>query len=184
MNVYDFDKTIYNGDSAIDFYLYSLRKKPAIIRYIPHQVVGFLSYACKRIDKTKLKAYFFSFLQGVDVCSLAEDFWKSNDKKIYKWYLDQQKKDDVIISASPEFLLQPICKKLNVKFLIASKVDYKTGAFLSDNCRGEEKVTRFLECFKQNQIDSFYSDSKSDLPMAKLAKQSYFVSNGEIFEWK
>lgn len=30
MNVYDFDKTIYNGDSTIDFYLYSLRKKPQL----------------------------------------------------------------------------------------------------------------------------------------------------------
>lgn len=26
MNVYDFDKTIYDGDSTIDFYLYCVKK--------------------------------------------------------------------------------------------------------------------------------------------------------------
>ena len=26
MNVYDFDRTIYDGDSTIDFYLYSIKK--------------------------------------------------------------------------------------------------------------------------------------------------------------
>ena len=26
MNVYDFDKTIYDGDSTLDFYLFSLKK--------------------------------------------------------------------------------------------------------------------------------------------------------------
>ena len=33
MNVYDFDKTIYNGDSTRDFYLYSLIKHPEMLTY-------------------------------------------------------------------------------------------------------------------------------------------------------
>ena len=32
MNVYDFDGTIYNGDSTIDFYIYALKSKPSIIK--------------------------------------------------------------------------------------------------------------------------------------------------------
>ena len=36
---------------------------------------------------------------------------------------NDKKDDDVIISASPEFLLKPICKKINIKYLIASNVD-------------------------------------------------------------
>ena len=32
MNVYDFDKTIYKGDSTLDFYFFCLRKKPIIIK--------------------------------------------------------------------------------------------------------------------------------------------------------
>ena len=30
MNVYDFDGTIYDGDSSVDFWLYSIRKKPSV----------------------------------------------------------------------------------------------------------------------------------------------------------
>lgn len=32
MNVYDFDKTIYAGDSTIDFYLFCLKRQPAILQ--------------------------------------------------------------------------------------------------------------------------------------------------------
>ena len=38
MNVYDFDKTIYDGDSTIDFYLFSIKKDFTLIRYFPKQV--------------------------------------------------------------------------------------------------------------------------------------------------
>ena len=38
INVYDFDKTIYNGDSTIDFYLFCLKKKFSIILLLPLQI--------------------------------------------------------------------------------------------------------------------------------------------------
>ena len=44
MNVYDFDGTIYDGDSTIDFFFYSLKKKPSLICYLPKQATGFLLY--------------------------------------------------------------------------------------------------------------------------------------------
>ena len=34
MNVYDFDNTIYDGESVFDFYHYSVRKQPKLIRYL------------------------------------------------------------------------------------------------------------------------------------------------------
>ena len=59
MNVYDFDGTIYEGDSTVDFFLYALKNRPSVLRYLPKQICGFILYAAKRIDKTKLKEYFF-----------------------------------------------------------------------------------------------------------------------------
>ena len=44
MNGYDFDKTIYDGDSTIDFYIYSLKRNITLIRYLPIQVYGFILY--------------------------------------------------------------------------------------------------------------------------------------------
>ena len=37
MNVYDFDKTIYNGDSTLDFYIFSIKKNLLLLRYFPKQ---------------------------------------------------------------------------------------------------------------------------------------------------
>ena len=75
MNVYDFDGTIYNGDSTVDFYLFALKRKPSLIRYLPKQLWGFVLYGLKRINKTQLKEYFFSFLPAIDAETLVEAFW-------------------------------------------------------------------------------------------------------------
>ena len=66
MNVYDFDGTIYDGDSSIDFFLYALKKKPSIIRFLPRQAWGFLRYKAGKTGKTAFKESLFSFLQGID----------------------------------------------------------------------------------------------------------------------
>ncbi len=184
MNVYDFDKTVYKGDSTLDFYLYALKKKPSVIRCLPRQVWGTVLYMLKRIDKTALKEYFFCFLACIDAEKLAENFWMQNEHKIYGWYLRKKRKDDVIISASPYFLLKPICRTLGIKWLIASRVDMRTGRFTGKNCRGEEKLRRLLECFEDISIECFYSDSLSDLPLACIADKAFLIKKGKVTPWK
>lgn len=183
MNVYDFDGTIYAGDSSVDFYWYALARKPMILRFFPRQLCGFVLYALKRINKKELKSRFFCFLSGIDGEGMAKDFWEKKKNKIYNWYMNQCREDDIIISASPEFLLQPAAKELGVKRLIASKMDIKTGTFDGENCYGLEKVHRLYATFGTANIDDFYSDSVSDAPMARLAKRAYFVKNGKITRW-
>lgn len=184
MNVYDFDGTIYHGDSSVDFFLFALKRKPALIQFLPTQSMGFVLYSLKRIGKTELKERFFSFLSAVDVEKQVEVFWDLNQHKIFKWYLEQQRPDDIIISASPEFLLKPICRRLGVNRLIASRVDTGTGKFIGDNCRGEEKVRRFVSEYHVTQIDKFYSDSCVDLPLAQIADRAFLIKNGTVTEWK
>lgn len=184
MNVYDFDGTIYAGDSTVDFFLYALRKNPSLIRFLPHQFGGFIRYLCKKIDKTQLKECFFCFLKGFDAQTALDDFWKMHEKKIYPWYHEQKTEQDVIISASPYFLLEPVCRSLSVGKLIATEVDVKTGKTFGKNCRGEEKVQRFRKEYPAEKIERFYSDSKSDLPLAHLAEHAYFVKNGVPHKWQ
>ena len=81
-------------------------------------------------------------------------------------------------------MLEHICKKLNIKYLIASKVDKHTGKYTGTNCYGEEKVRRFNELFTNSPIDNFYSDSLSDTPIAKLARHAFLVSGNSIKKWK
>ena len=183
MNVYDFDGTIYNGDSTVDFFLFALKRKPSLLLNVPRQATGFLLYGLKRIDKTQLKEYFFSFLSGINTDELLDSFWEHHHHKIFPWYQAKQEGDDIIISASPEFLLKPICQKLGINHLIASRVDPKSGKFLGENCRGEEKVKRLAAEYNVIHIDKFYSDSKSDLPLAQIADQAFLVKDGTLTQW-
>lgn len=184
-NVYDFDKTIYEGDSTIDFYLYCLKQYPFIIRWIPKQCCAFFLYKTKRITKTKMKEMFYSFFQDIrNIDLIVHSFWIKNENKVAKWYLRQKESTDLIISASPEFLLKPICEKLGISCLIASKVDNKTGAYNGENCYGEEKVRRFYAEYPTEKIKSFYSDSYSDTPLANLAEQAYLVRKNQLQDWK
>lgn len=184
MNVYDFDGTIYDGDSTVDFFMFALKRKPFLICYVLRQAWGFLLYGLKRISKTELKEYFFSFLSGIDAEKLTEDFWDQNHHKIYRWYLDQQQPDDIIISASPEFLLRPICQKIGIYHLIASRVDVQSGKFFGENCYGKEKVLRLATEYHVTRIDRFYSDSRSDLPLAKIANNAFLIVDGNITKWE
>jgi len=183
MNVYDFDGTLYSGDSTVDFFLYALKRNPLLLRYLPEQVAGFALYAAKKIDKNRLKQHFYSFLKGISAETLVEAFWDSHQDRIFSWYSSQQQPEDVVISASPDFLLRPICKRMGIQHLIASQVDSRTGACLGENCRGQEKVLRFRAVFGDAVIHRFYSDSESDLPMAKLAQEAYRVEKGQILPW-
>ena len=185
VNVYDFDGTIYNGDSSINIYFFLLKRYPKLIAYFPKQMLGIVKYKLHLSSKEEMKEMYFSFLKGVRTDkTFVDDFWKQNQNKIKEWYLKQKRKDDVIISASPEFLLKPICDILGIDNLIATKVELSSGKFLSKNCQGAEKVVRFEEIFSEAEIEAFYSDSKSDTYMAKLATKAFLIKNNRIIDWE
>ena len=184
MNVYDFDKTIYDGDSTVDFYFFCLSRRPSVLRSFPLQLSAFARYGLKRISKTRMKEIFFSYLKHTgDVPALVEDFWAGHRQRLLPWYLGQKKPDDVIISASPEFLLRPVCQSLGVGRLIASRVAVPSGAFDGLNCYAEEKPVRFAAECPGAQVEEFYSDSLSDSPMAQLAQRSFLVHKNTRKPW-
>jgi phosphoserine phosphatase len=183
MNVYDFDNTIYNGDSSVDFYIFVLRKKLYLIILLPFQVFGMMLYLFNIYPKERMKEIFFVFLRFLPVQEMVSCFWKQNIRKIKPWYLSQKQDTDVIISASPEFLLKPlVCDYLGVS-LIASRFDQSIGKYVGRNCFGEEKVIRLYETFPNGVVENFYSDSLSDIPLAKKARQSFIVKGQKIIPW-
>ncbi len=185
MNVYDFDGTIYQGDSTFNFYLFCLKKHPKLFFNIPKQVWYITLYLFGKYDKTAYKEHFYSFLGKLEnVDTDIEHFWKEQRKKIKNFYLKQQKEDDVIVSASPEFLLQPICKQLGITHLIASIIDKKTGTSIGINCHDDEKVRRFQEIYPTQRIENFYSDSLSDTPLAQTATHAYMVKKETLLKWE
>lgn len=184
MNVYDFDKTIYYNDSTSDFYIFCLKRHPKILKHFPKTAVAFIEYLLKIKTKTQFKEVMYSFLLEIDTEQDLKDFWESHKKNIKPWYLSQKKDDDIIISASPEFLLAPICKELGIKHMMASRVDPKTGKYTGINCHGKEKVKRFREEFGNENIDEFYSDAYCDTPLAQISGKSFLVKGDRLTNWK
>ncbi len=184
MNVFDFDNTIYDGDSTRDFYFFCLRNHPSIIRYLPHQIFAVFRYLLLKADITITKERCYSFLSALnDASELIEKFWDTHLHKIRSWYVEKQHTDDLIISASPEFLLRPVCDKLGISQLLASRVNIFTGKYSGVNCSSEEKVRRFREAYPTAQINECYFDSDSDIPLARLSQCAYRVSGNQIKRW-
>ena len=126
--------------------------------------------------------YFYKFLRLIkNIDEEVISFWRVHDKNIKKFYLDKRHDQDIIISASPEFLLKPIANKLKVKDLIGSRVDKHTGKTTGLNCHDVEKVRRLDEKYEDYKVIEAYSDSiKSDKPILDLAKRAYLVKKDNI----
>lgn len=185
IKLYDFDGTIYDGDSSVDFFVFCFKRKWQMFILLPGIIFSMVKYKLKKITKEELKEKFFGFLKYFDdINPVVEKFWQKNKKKIKKWYVDKNKSNDIIISATPEFLLKSICDEMKVKDLIATKVDEKTGKFLSRNCYGEEKVRRLKELYIDIKVSECYSDSMSDKPILELAEKAFIVTKNEINIYK
>lgn len=184
LNIYDFDDTIYRGDSTKDFYFFCLKKFPKMVLEVPLTLWAFLMYVLGVITKTKFKETMYRFLRHVDdIDSVLNEFWDKHEVNVKAWYLENKKEDDIIISASPEFLLEVICRRIGIKHLIASRVDKYTGVYTGDNCWGDEKVKRLYSVFPEAVCGEFYSDSLSDTPLAEIAHTAKIVRGDNFIDW-
>ncbi len=181
MNVYDFDKTIYPVDSTMEFYRWCLRRYPRCRRTMLWTVWAGICIGLRLREKTLGKQDFYRFLAYVPQ-DAPVIFWREHIGRINPWYLAQKRPDDVVISASPEFLLQPVADTLGFT-LMASRVEQTTGRYQGINCHGEEKVRRYRERYGDTPVDGFWSDSRVDTPMASIARQAYLVKGQTIMPW-
>lgn len=183
INIYDFDRTIYNGNSTIDFYIFCVKQKPTLLIFAIKPIITFGLFVLRIKSRSEFKQSFYeSFLPHVKAAELIDLFWDQKANNIKDFYLSQKKSTDIIITASPYFLIETMAKKLNFH-LIASKVDINTGKLLSENNRDINKMhslktSKFLK--KDDVINSFYSDSYSDRYLANLATHSYLVKGNAI----
>ena len=178
MNLYDFDNTIIKGDSSIKLIKYSFFRHPIMLTISSFKA---LKELIKGSSLGNIKSELFSFVKKIpDLDIYINKFILKNKKHIKKFYLERQKDDDVVISASFDFIIIPFCHSIGINNVIATKYDTKNGCIIGKNCKGEEKVKRFKEVYENVEVNEAYSDSLSDLPMFKLAKKAYLVKNEEI----
>lgn len=139
MNVYDFDKTIFKIDSTAGLVKYLFVHEPRSLLSIPRTVVFGIGYGLHIVKKLTFKTnlyHMFTFVKDMD--AVVDAYVEDSMQYVQKWYLEQQKADDVIISASPEFLIKRFAKKLGVQYVMASKVDLYSGLKLSWKRKGDK----------------------------------------------
>lgn len=186
MNVYDFDNTIYDGESVVDFYVYLLKKNLRLIGVMPKMMYFLAKYKMCRITEDELiknaeKYAAKYFVNCVNLEKEIKDFWDKNQHKIKKFYIENKRPDDIILSAGVDFQLEEICKRLGIKNVIASHFDTKTGK-ISRLCFGENKLKIFRQNFPDTVIDEFYTDSMNDKSMFAISKRVFIVKGNRVKE--
>lgn len=188
MNVFDFDNTIYDGESSVDFFLWYIKKDPSLIKFIPSVAVALFKYKTGKltVEKalsqygTKLTAYFKEKLSGENTLSAdARIFWKAHAANLKPIFKSSFSSDDVIISCSPRFLLEEPLNMLGIKKCICSEIDETTGE-ITRLCFRENKVKAFFNEYPQCEIDNFYTDSFNDKPLMDISKNVFLVKGSEI----
>ena len=178
MNGYDFDKTIYDGDSSTDFFIYMVLTRTYLLLFFPWYLIVVSLYGLRVLSKKRTKEFLFFFIPWYKkLDAILDKFWNKKILKVYDWYKEQQKEDDIIISASLDFVLVPAMKRLGIKNYLCTLYDTKTGKVIGENCYGKQKYVRFQAKYNGEKLKSFYSDSMSDYPMMKVADSAFLVKN-------
>lgn len=189
MRVFDFDGTIYDGESLFDLYLYSARHDPKVFRYIAPVLRYAVKYKLGRATLEQMEYGVGKMTEGyltelsrskrvASVEQLVDDFWDRYYARIKPWY--QPESDDVILTASFGLTVGEVCRRLGVRNLVASEVDVETMkvTYLNFNTN---KARRFRELYGPDAvIDEFYTDSKFDQPMIDMARHAFMVKGDTI----
>ena len=199
--VYDFDKTIYGGESGTNFFTYYLRNYPLKgLLFGLTYLKEVLFYLIKITDLKRLKERFFIFLEShsnEEIEKIVDGFWKEYGKKMYSWTQEElwenKKEADMVIvtSATPLFLLERLIPEMGYDMVFGTEFqgdgeEKFVAEIKGENNKGMEKVRKLDKWAKENNIEyeiiKFYSDSLADKPLYDIAEKKYWIKKGKKLE--
>ena len=65
MKVFDFDNTLYRGESSVDFSFYMIQHNKKILRYVPTILFSLVGYKLCLLKKEKIESIINGFFAGV-----------------------------------------------------------------------------------------------------------------------
>lgn len=177
MNAYDFDGTIFPSNCTIGFAIWCMNRHPELyFTYAPRAVMSVVLYKLGKKPSYLMLRELYSYLTDIDDFEYQiERYWDKNERRISSWYLAQKKPDDLIISASPSCIIEPIARRLGVEY-VATDYDRELGVLLNNLMYAREK-SRYIIEHGFPVIEHFYSDSLSDMPLALCSDQAHLVTN-------
>lgn len=120
IDIYDFDKTLVPFDSGSLFIGYCVLHYPWIIILIPAILIALLLTVFKIISFTSFKKMCFLFTPMIPLEKAVKKFWDRHEKQLFPWFFER-KRTAVVISASPDFLLDEIAKRAGFDYLICTR---------------------------------------------------------------
>jgi HAD superfamily hydrolase (TIGR01490 family) len=187
---FDFDGTITNKDTLLEFISYTKGKKKlyrGLIKFLPYLILMKL----KLYPNWKLKEIIFSYyFKGISLNQFNE--WGENfsikissiirPKAVLAIENHLKNGDNVIIiSASIENWIIPWAKKIGLINVLSTKIEVDktgrlTGKFLTKNCYGLEKVKRLNEIYPNKESFELiaYGDSNGDKELIKFADKGFY----------
>ena len=146
MNAYDFDGTIFPSNCTIGFAIWCMNRHPELyFTYAPRAVLSVVLYKLGKKPSYLMLRELYSYLTDIDDFEYQiERYWDKNERRISSWYLAQKKPDDLIISASPSCILEPIARRLGVEY-VATDYDRELGVLLNNLMYAREKSRYIIE---------------------------------------
>ncbi len=186
--LWDFDGTLYKGDSFIDFLKYTHGKLGFYSRMMVF-LPSFLEWKVGMINNGQAKERLFSlFYAGWDFhqfnhlalrfqMDVVPDKLNREALKKLKWHHEQGHKQYIISATFTELLLYTADKlKIHCLGTDLEVIDGKvTGRFRTPNCYGDEKVRRLKEFVEPENYRPIYAygDSSGDSAMLQLADEAF-----------
>ena len=93
--------------------IWCMNRHPALwLTFFPKALKNLILYKKGKMTRMLMMRQFFSFLGKVkNFDSEIEKYWNKHEKNISAWYLAQKKPDDLIITASPACIIEPIARR-------------------------------------------------------------------------
>lgn len=185
VDIYDFDKTVVPFDSALKYWGFCMVHNPWIILLLPFQFIWGMMMLTHIISVRTCKKVAFLYIRLINNEKNVKKYWDKYEKYVYDWFKpENRKRTTVIISASPDFLIEEIARRMKVDYVICTTHDRKHGIMRSEVCRHAEKVRRFRgSVARRGSHGRLQRQHKSDRYIFALGKRDFLVTKGKIEEF-
>lgn len=190
---FDFDGTLTTKDTFLEFVRFTHdlpRLILGILRYSPWLLLMNMGCYSKGKLKERIFAYFYSGVSYEQFVQWGKDFSHKAKSMLNTSMLKRLQRHAseghtlCVVSASIDEWVRPICQKIGVDEVIATRVEVSsegklTGRFSSPNCYGAQKVERLLEVYPQGRISYLYAygDSRGDKELLEFADEGFYLGH-------
>lgn len=180
---FDFDGTLTRGDTLTAFIRFThgwRRLLWGLLRHAIRLLLMKLGLYPSAKAKESLISYFYKGTAHSQFATWGREFADVAESMLNSEVLEILREHQAaghtvcVVTASIEEWVRPVCEKLGVVTVIATRVEVSSdsrlsGRLLTPNCNGEEKVRRLLEVFPQRQAYTLYAYGNSHGDDALLA---------------